>query len=802
MGVILNTLQTAFRISTQIWARWLRATVYRRFAVSITVALCCAMVAVALTTASIWANTEAPSPPDNQPDNVVADYDPESMLIGLSPEMGLDALEALLADHALELVRHWPDLNIAHVRLRDDIVLAADVDLEAFAAQNRSALANAAPFRFVEFDGIVQIAGSLEAPPDLEPAPNDPLVASQYALDTIRAREAWNITHGNPEIAVAVIDTGYASQHEDIAFENVWRNAAEYNGLPNIDDDANGYIDDIHGWNWFDNNNNPEDENGHGTHIFGTIAANTNNDVGMAGLGRSIRVAPLRIFGPAGTGRISDLIEAIDYAVQQQIPILNLSLTTPSDSPALREAVDRAAGEGMLVVAASGNMAVGASFTAVQYPAVYASTLAVAATTADDEWARFSRYGQSVDVAAPGDNILSAYINDEYRSISGTSMATAHVSALAGLIMSLRPDMDAQDVRNLIMTTAVDVNADEHPGKDQYLGAGRIDMAAALLEASKALTVTTDGIGLTSDGELRAQVTAPPAGNGQSQARLPVVNAMLHYRIHPAEDGPATEWQRLPTNADGYVYIPMLPEDSIIEVDLQVGAVARTVQVTTLPEGTRLTLALEAESVTVGSSPISYTIALRDGDDNLVNIAGTVEISSDLGSLDNDANEMIAFLVEGEYTGLWTPGTSSGQAHIRARVGANTSTPLTATASVNVLPDKPFKIVGPTQLFPEVSISANSVLLQFHVADQFDNPVEDGTDLTLFASDGTLATASLQTINGKASTTIKLPIPQTQTISVWVVVPAGPLEIRVDIPPKRVRIWFPALQADIPLAQQ
>ncbi|MEX1019057.1 MAG: S8 family peptidase, partial [Litorilinea sp.] len=627
----------------------------------------------------------------------------------------------------------------------------------------------------------------------LEPEPNDDLAPNQYALTAIRAREAWNITHGDPAVTVAVIDTGYASQHADLDPANVWRNQAEYAGLPNIDDDANGLIDDIVGWDWYEEDNTPEDGNGHGSHIMGTIVAATNNETGISGLARRVQVAPLRIFGPTGAGQISDLVAAIDYAVMQNHSIINLSLTTSTDSPALRAAVENAHAKGILVIAASGNMPVGSSFTTVQYPAFYPTTLAVAATDANDAWAPFSRYGATVDLAAPGDSILSTHLNNQYRTISGTSMATAHVSALAALLHSLRPDLSSVEIAEIMRATAVDVNSDEQPGRDNFLGTGRIDMAAALLAASSALTITTDGFGVIptqigQTGELRVQVTAPPATAGA--ARRPIHNAVLHYRMQAAPGAPANSWQRMLTDVRGEATIPVAMELPVETLELQVGTVTRTVEAAMLPPDSQLVLTTSVTNTLAGGDPISFTVQLHDAQGSLITATIPIHLAASVGRFENGQNQQGATLTAGTYSGLFQPGEIAGASLLTATVGS-----YAATALVGVRPARPYTITGPTTLFPEVSISANSILLEFQVEDQYGNAVIDGTQITLYANGGTLDASTLETEQGRTSVLMRLPSPQTQTIAVWVVAHAGPVEIRVDIPVVRVRIWLPALPA-------
>lgn len=740
----------------------------------------------------LWiGDVAAQSAPDQVPPSISTEQpNPASLLLGVQPGTDITALSADLQAQGYAIIYYSSDLGILHVVLDGD---GSETDAAAASMQRQqaevtaAALTQDARLTYVEMDGLVTIAQ--EPPPALEPEPNDALAASQYALARVRAREAWDITHGDPAVTIAVIDTGYVSTHEDFSPDNLWRNQAEYAGLPNIDDDANGFIDDIVGWDWWDNDNDPEDGNGHGTHIMGSIVALTNNNRGVSGLGRDLRVSPLRIFGPSGTGSISNLVAAIDYAIQQDMPIINLSLTTSTDSPSLRAAVEHAAARDILVIAASGNMPAGSSLTAVQYPAVYPTTLAVAATDADDNWAPFSRFGPTVDLAAPGASILSTHLADQYRSISGTSMATAHVSALAGLLRSLRPDLSAPEIVQIMLDTAEDVNGDTHPGDDIYLGAGRIDMAAALLQASTALTITADAYSIlpTQDpetGELRIRVSAPP-GPQNATMRLPVHNAVVHYR---ALTDPVGEWQRTFTNSQGEALIPVASTESITRVELQIGAVNRIIEATLLPAGTQLQLTTAATTTLASESPISYTVRLLDETGTPITATVPVHLRASLGEFETGETSFVAELANGTYTGQFYPGTLATSGVLTATLGSWQD-----TQSLTVLPARPATILGPEKLFSEVSVSSNTILLNFRVLDAYDNPVVDGTQLTLFSSAGTLAATTLLTQDGEAATTIRLPSFQSGTVTVWVVAHAGPVEIRVDIPAVRVRAFLPNL---------
>lgn len=265
----------------------------------------------------------------------------------------------------------------------------------------------------------------------------------------IDAPEAWDTQTGSGTVVVAVLDTGADLDHEDLS-ENIWENAGEdwVDGNPGnngVDDDGNGKVDDYYGWDFVNDDNNPEDDNSiketyHGTHVSGTIGAKGDNGIGVTGMNWSVSIMPLKMLNTNGTGSVSDEIEAIDYAIANGAKIINASFSGSYYSQAEYDAVKRARDAGVLgilFVAAAGNDDGSDNDDRPVYPASYDldNIIAVAATDQDDALAPFSNYGAtSVDVAGPGVRIYSTKAGDDYQYLSGTSMATPHVSGLAALI--------------------------------------------------------------------------------------------------------------------------------------------------------------------------------------------------------------------------------------------------------------------------------------------------------------------------------------------------------------------------------
>jgi len=342
--------------------------------------------------------------------------------------------------------------------------------------------------------------------------PNDPYFASkgswkqsyddQWAVKRIGFTalddpdSAWRIEDGSRHpVIVAVIDTGLDYHHPDLARENLWRNVKEVrNG---VDDDGNGYVDDLIGWNFADRNNDPWDLSGHGTFVAGIIAARAGNGEGIAGINRGARIMPLRVMNFLGAGLAVGVAEAIYYAVANGARIINLSLGSPGASAAEARAIRYAVDQGVLVVVAAGNDSGDLKGFG---PAGTADVLTVAASDVDDERAPFSNWGAQVDIAAPGTDILSlrarrtdfvlttfpktylpgdAFVGDgaKYYRASGTSFAAPLVSGVASLVFAAHPQLSGADVRRVLMQSAKDIGV---PGVDQYSGYGLLDARAAL----------------------------------------------------------------------------------------------------------------------------------------------------------------------------------------------------------------------------------------------------------------------------------------------------------------------------------
>eukprot|EP00929_Paragymnodinium_shiwhaense_P033901 TRINITY_DN1852_c0_g1_i1.p1 TRINITY_DN1852_c0_g1~~TRINITY_DN1852_c0_g1_i1.p1 ORF type:complete len:1285 (-),score=326.91 TRINITY_DN1852_c0_g1_i1:248-4033(-) len=292
--------------------------------------------------------------------------------------------------------------------------------------------------------------------------PDDPLFSELWGMEVtsqngIDAVKAWSRFTGQNSsgIVVGVIDTGIDYTHEDLK-NQMWHNPGEIpdNG---IDDDGNGIIDDVYGANFVTDSGDPFDDNVHGTHCAGTIAAIGNNGIGVAGVAwGGVKLMALKFLAADGSGRTSDAIGALDYALAMGARITSNSWGGGGSSNAMRVAIERSADAGMLFVAAAGNSG-SDNDVDPHYPSSYdvETIVAVASTEVSGNMSSFSCYGaESVDVAAPGSKILSTIPHNKYEFLSGTSMATPHVSGLAALVWMYRPSLDVLQVRDILLKTA------------------------------------------------------------------------------------------------------------------------------------------------------------------------------------------------------------------------------------------------------------------------------------------------------------------------------------------------------------
>ncbi len=256
------------------------------------------------------------------------------------------------------------------------------------------------------------------------------------AGEDINVVKAWDITKGSRDIIVGVIDTGVDYSHEDLK-NNSWTNEAELNGVEGIDDDNNGYIDDIHGYDFVNNDGDPMDDHSHGTHCAGVIGAE-HNDKGIAGINANVRIMGLKFLSANGGGEGSDAIRAIDYAIKMGVHVLSNSWGGGEQSQALIDAISAANDAGIIFVAASGNSS-SDNDSRPTYPCSYdvENIISVGSFSGTGKKSGFSNYGaEKVHVFAPGGNIISTVPNNKYKKMSGTSMACPQVAGMMALLVS------------------------------------------------------------------------------------------------------------------------------------------------------------------------------------------------------------------------------------------------------------------------------------------------------------------------------------------------------------------------------
>ncbi|WP_269542243.1 S8 family serine peptidase [Cerasicoccus fimbriatus] len=311
----------------------------------------------------------------------------------------------------------------------------------------------------------------------------------QWYLDLIQAPGAWDQLNGNSnEVIVAVIDSGVDFSHPDLS-QVAWANSYE---IPNngVDDDGNGYVDDIYGWNFASNNADSSDNHGHGTLIAGLIGAKRGNDYGIAGIASNVQIMALKN-GNSGTSYISDSIEALYYAVRNGAQVVNMSFGGKHYSDSFAQAIRYANSNGVVLIASSGNSGLDA---VGHYPSAYPEVISVGASDNNDEVLYFSNYGATVDLVAPGGGAggfansmlgprangtsMGTIVDAKHTRSAGTSFSAPLVTAAAAMLLQMNPDSKPETIRLTLQQTADDI---EQPGWDQLSSHGRLNLNAALL---------------------------------------------------------------------------------------------------------------------------------------------------------------------------------------------------------------------------------------------------------------------------------------------------------------------------------
>ena len=378
-----------------------------------------------------------------------------------------------------------------HDRVEDEIEsvpgLAAIDDLDDASAESVAAQYRALPD--VEYAEAVFEISADDFSPSLV-TPRDPRFSEQWALANdgsrggtkgadISATTAWSVTTGSDKVVVAVLDSGVDYTHSDLA-SNIW---VRPNSVKPYEDKELGTIQDLHGYNAIENSADPMDDNGHGTHCAGIIGAEGGNDIGIAGVNWKVQIMPLKFMNAGGYGTTKDAVEAINYVIDRKkagvnVRVISASWGSTQKSRALEDVIRKAYEAGILFVAASGNASTNNDRNP-HYPSSYniPNVISVAALDRNDQLASFSNYGvKSVAIAAPGVDILSTWLGDEYEEKSGTSMATPVVAGVAALVAAHDPKITVDELRTRLLSSVDPLNS----LKGKIASGGRVNAAKAL----------------------------------------------------------------------------------------------------------------------------------------------------------------------------------------------------------------------------------------------------------------------------------------------------------------------------------
>ena len=347
--------------------------------------------------------------------------------------------------------------------------------------------------------------------------PNDPYYSYQTALTAAVPVEAsisraWDITTDASQVIVAVIDTGVDLEHPDLV-DNLWINSGEVEG-DGIDNDGNGYVDDVHGYDFRHRDGNPEDEWGHGTLISGIIGAQGNNSVGTSGVAWHVQMMELKVFGASGGARLDDYVAAVRYAVANGANIINASWIIPpqagdAEIESLKTAIEEAQNAGVIVMAAAGNNAQDLDQSPL-YPASYSEYLSnvvsVGGLSLEGGLWNESNYGEhSVTLMAAAEDVVGTYLDNQYATLTGTSAATAIVSGVAALMLAQQPELSPNEIVDDMIQNGI--HSDEMVGKS--VSASILNPKAALLSLGE----TTDQAG---GGETTGTVEITSTGGGST----------------------------------------------------------------------------------------------------------------------------------------------------------------------------------------------------------------------------------------------------------------------------------------------
>jgi subtilisin family serine protease len=444
---------------------------------------------------------------------------------------------------------------------------------------------------YVEQDQLSEVLNSLKMESQIEWAepnhvfhlhefPNDSLYSNQWALRHIEVPRAWEIEKGNPQIIVGVIDTGIDYFHQDLV-DQLWINTPEDindnrrfdpGDLNFLDDDQNGYIDDVIGWDFTDApafpdngdylqpDNDPMDEypGGHGTPVAGIIGAATNNKQGIAGIAPNIRLMVLRAGTAAGFLEEDDVAEAILYALDNGCRIVNMSFGDAAFSHLIKDAVEYAVKQGILVVVSAGN----SGNDILQYPAAYDETIAVGASDVNKNIAPFSSYGSKLNIVAPGQDILSTSTSNTYGTYSGTSFSAPMVSGVLALMWSKNPEASSHLIKSHLLVGCTDLGTE---GWDNLFGHGMVNAYESLMQKEHIVAAITNPPTLSGTEYDSVVITGTAAGSEMRSYTLSYGIGKNPIQVIPFYEG----YVKIINDTLGFWKTAAL-EDTIYTIDLKV----------------------------------------------------------------------------------------------------------------------------------------------------------------------------------------------------------------------------------------
>ena len=363
--------------------------------------------------------------------------------------------------------------------------------------------------------------------------PNDPLFAQLYGMQKIHAPNAWDTFTGDPNLLLGVIDTGIDYNHPDLA-ANAWTNPGEIPGN-GIDDDGNGYIDDVHGYDFVNNDGDPFDDHCHGTHCSGTIGGVGDNGVGVTGVNWHVKIAGIKFLDASGSGSTANAILSVQYAIVIGCRLTSNSWGGGGFSQGLLDAINAAGAAGQLFVAAQGNASTNTDVSP-SYPAAYDSPyiIGVAATDSNDQLASFSNYGLTTcDLGAPGVDILSCQPGGGYQLLSGTSMACPHVAGACAFMFGRFPGMTNMLVKQRLMQFADPIPA----LAGRCVTGGRLNLFLASADPDSLAPGAVTDLATENPGSntMGVTFTAPDDDAGAMTGRVSTYD--LRYSTSPIDDG-------------------------------------------------------------------------------------------------------------------------------------------------------------------------------------------------------------------------------------------------------------------------